>query len=125
MISAQLNENAKFETEITNGTHRIIADEPTELGGKDLGLTPFELLYASLAACSCITMKMYLERKAWNIQHLSCDVTSIGENELLKTIVIKGALTDEQIQRTLTIAGKCPVHKRLEDIYTIKTELVL
>ena len=54
--------------------HRLTADEPEDHGGDDAGPSPQELLAASLASCTAITMEMYAKRKGWNVDGLEVDV---------------------------------------------------
>ncbi len=62
----------KYRTEITSKSGNIlISDEPQEMGGKNLGFSPFELLASSLASCTLITLRMYIDRKAWDVSELS------------------------------------------------------
>src|SRR5918912_4203852 len=99
--------------------HKVVADEPEDSGGEDLGPSPQELLAASLASCTAITIEMYASRKGWNIDGLEVDcryspadrgcVTSF---ELVRRM--PAHLSDEQVERLQVIAAKCPVHRTLE-----------
>ena len=117
-----------FETEITNGKHTLLADEPHKLGGNDAGLTPRELLHASLASCSAITMRMYGNRKGWELGGIYVDIEKVlGEDDqtsLLKKISFDAELDQKQKERLKTIASKCPVHKLLTEVIDIETEIV-
>ena len=64
-----------YRAEIKSATNKIIADEPVDLGGKDLGLSPSEILASSLAACTCITVRMYADHKEWKLDEVSVDIT--------------------------------------------------
>ena len=117
-----------FKTEIGNDTHSIVADEPILLGGTNQGLSPFELLEASLASCSSITMRMYAERKQWELQEIDVRTSLIYgvDKQLLsikKEIFLNGKLSEGQRQRLYTIATKCPVHKVLEKSIDIQSIL--
>lgn len=119
--------NEQFVTEITGNNHTIIADEPKDIGGSDLGLRPTELLHAALASCSSITMRMYANRKEWDLGKIQVDVERI-ENEgqdpfLAKTIKIGGAMDEKQLDRLKFIASKCPIHKLLINAIDIQTEI--
>jgi putative redox protein len=63
-----------YAVSITAGHHQLSADEHTELGGKDVGPAPYELLCAALCACTAITLRMYAERKQWPLRALNVDV---------------------------------------------------
>lgn len=112
-------QNQNYKTIFQTKHHTFLADEPKELGGQNLGPTPMELLAASLAGCTSITMKMYADRKQWTLDeaevHVEVDNTSeSGITKFKKQIIIKGDLTDEQKKRLLNIADKCPVNKALK-----------
>ncbi|TDB68152.1 OsmC family protein [Arundinibacter roseus] len=108
--------------------HEILADEPEELGGKDLGLTPYELVLASLGACTSITMKMYAQRKGWQLDDVDVQLTLTTEKNqtpvIARSIHIKGAITAQQHERLLQIANACPVHQLLANPIQIETTLV-
>jgi putative redox protein len=117
---------AHYQTVINSGNHAIIADEPADLGGTDLGMNPFGLLLASLGSCTVITLRMYIDRKMWVVEEISVDleVFEIPDGNLIETRVsFKGELNDEQNERLLTIAEKCPIHKLLKGNVFIKTQL--
>lgn len=120
----------KYRTEITSKTGNIlISDEPQEIGGKNLGFSPFELLASSLASCTLITLRMYIDRKAWDVSELSIWV-DFDKNEehtvsLFSTkILITGNVDAAQKERILKIANSCPVHKTLKNTIKIETSLV-
>ena len=105
--------------EITCRQHALVADEPKDLGGTDLGPKPTELLAAALASCTAITIELYAERKGWEIGRIETAV-SLGEAADGKSprfevaIAIPGQLDTDQLERIETIAGKCPVAKLLK-----------
>lgn len=116
-----------YRTAITNGVHEIISDEPVPYG-KDLGQSPYDLLLNALGACICMTVKMYADRKKWNLEevevvlaqeriyHADCSECESEEgyvHVIDKKISFKGDLTPEQRDRLSEIANKCPVHKTL------------
>ena len=63
-----------YSTKITSNNHLFVADEPTELGGRDLGPSPFDLLNAALGTCTAITLKMYVDRKGWEVEEIKITV---------------------------------------------------
>lgn len=127
-VSAVIKEN-KYRTEIQAGTHTIIADEPEELGGKNEGVSPDELLAASLAACTSITLRMYLDRKGWSVRSIIVDVdiqrdAKNNSSEFIRTIRVEGELDEKQQQRIVYIANACPIHKTLTGTITVTTQLI-
>lgn len=101
------------------GGHRLVADEPTAQGGTDAGPSPEELLAASLASCSAITMEMYANRKGWDIGNVVVDVVYEPAHRGSPTrftmdVRLPAALPDDQRQKLMQIAAKCPVHRTLE-----------
>lgn len=117
----------KYKTIIRSATNEIIADEPINLGGKDLGLSPGELLTASLASCTSITLRMYSDRKEWDVQEISVNVTLNDEDKnnsvLIRVVEIEGNLNEQEQTRLLAIANACPIHKLLSKGIEIRTEL--
>lgn len=117
----------QFTTKISNENHTIISDEPKDIGGNDLGLKPSELLHAALAGCSSITMRMYANRKEWELGEIQVDVERIendGEEPYLdKQIIIGGSMDEKQLERLKFIASKCPIHKLLMKAIDIRTEI--
>ena len=99
------------------GGHTLIVDEPIEVGGSDSGPSPTQLLAASLAGCTAITLELYAERKGWDLSGLEVEVDSASERlapSAFEVILrLPGSFNDEQRQRLLAIAAKCPVHKVL------------
>lgn len=120
-------EKFKVTIEWRNGI--IIGDEPEIIGGKDLGPDPYTLLLASLASCTLSTLRMYIDRKGWDIptilisvnmlQNVETNLVTIFEREITFTEEI----SDEIKERLLVIAKKCPVSKILEHSTTINTEI--
>jgi putative redox protein len=99
--------------------HHLVADEPESQGGADEGPSPQELLAASLASCTAITMEMYAKRKGWNVDGLAVDCRYSPADRGCVTrfeIVMEmpAHLGEEQIERLRVIAAKCPIHRVLE-----------
>ena len=128
-----------FTTDIKAGRHLLVADEPTSVGGDDLGLSTYELLNASLGACTAMTMQLYAKRKKWDLKevqvHLdynrdyfddcdSCEDERLKLDHFVRHIEIKGDLSKEQRVRLMQIADKCPVHKTLTSETKITTDLI-
>lgn len=118
MASASTRRRGKFETGVEIRDHRLTSDEPPEVqGGTDQGPSPTELLAASLASCAAITMELYAERKGWELGAVEVDVDWPNANEggkkLAVEIRIPAELSDEQREKLVAIAGRCPVHRLL------------
>ncbi len=128
----------KFTQAITNGKHKLRADEPESVGGDDTGPTPYGLLTAALGACTSMTLRMYADRKKWPLERVlvrlqhdkihaedcaECETKEGKVDQLSREIEIVGDLDDEQRARLLEIADKCPVHQTLERQNEIVTKL--
>ncbi len=125
-------------TEIKAGNHSLLADEPAEVGGNDLGPTPYDLVAAGLGACTAMTLRLYADRKKWPLTnvvvHLHHEKIHGFDSEdpehkalldhIWREIELEGELTDEQRQRLLSIADKCPVHKTLSSRIEIISTLL-
>ncbi len=99
--------------------HQISVDEMVQSGGEDAGPDPQELLAASLASCTAITMEMYAARKGWDIGHVEVDVQYSPAERGCPTkfdlvLRIPDDLPEEQVERLRVIAAKCPVHRTLD-----------
>jgi putative redox protein len=115
--SAEQLENLRHDVRVRS--HTITADEPRDHGGDDAGPSPQELLAASLASCSAITMEMYAKRKGWDVAGLRVDCEYLpaerGHPTQFKLVMKMPAhLDQEQIDRLVVIAARCPVHRTLE-----------
>ena len=123
--------SGKLEQSVSVRGHRLTADEPVKHGGEDTGPSPQELLAASLASCTAITMEMYAERKGWDIGELVVDVDYEPAQRGSPTkfemkVKLPKELPQEQQQRLMQIVAKCPVHRTLEGevMFEEKLELV-
>lgn len=126
-VAATLSMKDTYLTRINMHGHYILSDEPKNLGGSDLGANPIQLLEAALASCTTITLSMYASRKKWLVTDIDCVVTAgdsiDGKRSFNRAISLKGNLTDEQRNRMLEIANKCPVHKTLSHGAVVKSFL--
>jgi len=122
--------NELYKVEIKSPTcNVIIADEPIDIGGKDLGFSPKELLASALAACTSATLRMYADRKGWDLQEVTLDIELERDDQENKTIItskmeLLGNLDETQRLRLLKIANSCPVHKILSQPIEISTRMV-
>ncbi len=118
-----------YKTHVQAGENSIIADEPANKGGTELGFSPDELLLAALGACTSITLRMYADRKQWPLEEIKVHLAIERDKENNSTNIIcnvdlVGDLSLEQRQRLMVIADKCPTHKILTNPINIETNLV-
>jgi len=126
----------KFQQEIMSGPHRFLADEPVKAGGLDSGPGPYDLLLASLGACTSMTLRLYadnkklpLDRVSVRLTHnrihaedcLNCETKEGMVDRIDRNITLEGALSADERKRLLEIADKCPVHRTLETEIEIRT----
>jgi putative redox protein len=111
--------------------HELTADEPKDTGGDDSGPSPQELLAASLASCTAVTMEMYAARKGWDVGDITVDVDYEpahrgSPTRFEMTVSLSKELPEEQRDRLMQIAAKCPVHRTLEGevMFDERVELV-
>jgi putative redox protein len=123
--------NGRFEHDIVVRTHHLGADEPEHNGGDDTAPNPQELLAASLASCTAITMEMYAKRKGWDIGPVEVEAdyspAERGAPTKFRMVLrLPRDLTEEQVEKLRVIAAKCPVHRTLdgEVMFDEKVELV-
>jgi uncharacterized OsmC-like protein len=124
-----------LKQKINAGNHTLIADEPREAGGSDAGPDPYSFLLAALGACTSMTLQLYAKRKGIPLEKVevslknsqvhakdceTCDSKEGYIHQIERYISLTGALTDEQKQRLLEIAQRCPVHKTLTSEIVIK-----
>jgi uncharacterized OsmC-like protein len=128
-----------FLTEVTAGHHQMIADEPSSVGGSDLGPSPYGYLLSALGACTAMTLRMYADFKKIKLTevkvHLTHDKVHLedGQNseqssgkidQIKRMISLEGDLSAEERKRLIEIADRCPVHKTIEGKPQILTEEV-
>lgn len=124
------NGRGRYQQEVIAGQHRLLADEPTRLGGDDRGPAPFDLVMAGLGACTSMTLRMYAERKGWplgrvtvDLQHEKVEIDGLQRDRFVRHIAVEGDLDGEQLARLLEIANKCPVHRALSQSLAIDSTL--
>ncbi len=135
-VTVQETGPGRFTQRITAGRHVFGADEPAAYGGDDTGPTPYDLLLASLGACTAMTLRMYAERKQWPVGAItvgldhekihasdceSCETEDGKIDRIDRVLHIDGDLTPEMRARLLEIADKCPVHRTLMSETVITT----
>lgn len=135
-VIARLGEE-RYTTQVRVGRHHLVADEPAEVGGDDLGPSPYGLVTAGLGACTAMTMRMYAERKGWDLRevtvHLSHAKTHAADSaedarggtrkidRFVRRIQMTGTLDTDQRARLMDIADRCPVHRTLHETVEIET----
>jgi putative redox protein len=115
-----------YATSIAAGHHRLSADEGPELGGKDSGPGPYDLLVAALGACTVITLRMYAERKQWPVNAVHADIHFVREGDkshIDRVLSIEGPIDQEQKKRMAEIAERTPVTLTLKGGVEIRTKL--
>ena len=117
-VVAEATGGGRFQLRIDTGDHELLVDEPVSFGGLSTGPNPFDLLEAALAGCTLMTLRLYAERKGWPLDGIRVRVTHrkgvAGERDRFERELELGDATDEQRERLLEIAEKCPVHLLLE-----------
>ena len=118
-IARRADGTLKHEIEFGSDEHQLVADEPEETGGTDEGPSPQELLAASLASCTAITVEMYAKRKGWDIGDLEvvCEYAPAERGCPTRfSLVLRfpAGLSDDQVAKLKIIAAKCPVHRTLD-----------
>ncbi|WP_210492392.1 OsmC family protein [Patulibacter sp. SYSU D01012] len=119
-VTARATREEHFRHSVSMRGHRITVDEPTEMGGDDAGPAPHDLLAASLASCTAITLQMYAERKGWDLGDLEveCHYKPAPERgcptrfELVMRVDER--IDDETVAKLRIIATKCPIHRVLD-----------
>ena len=126
-----------YASEIWAQGHALVADEPKRLGGDDAGPNPYDLVMAGLGACTGITLRMYANRKEWPLEGVvvslnhervhaeDCELCEEGDtrvDQVDRRVTLLGPLSDEQRERLMQIADRCPVHQTLDAGMRILTE---
>lgn len=138
-IEVEETRAGRFAQRIRSGRHVFAADEPASVGGDDSGPDPYDLLAAALGACTSMTIRMYADRKGWQVERITvrlhhekvhardcadCEARPEKIDRIERQIRIEGTLDAEQRRRLLEIADKCPVHQTLTRKNEITTLLV-
>jgi len=131
--------NGKFQQSVRSGKHRLLADEPADFGGLDTGPSPYDFLSIALGACTSMTLRMYAEHKGLDLGRVSVavdhakvhakDCADCGEgregriDRFERVITVEGGVAPELQDKVIEIAGKCPVHRTLEQSSAVVTKL--
>ena len=127
---------AGYRTDLETGQHTALADEPVLFGGTNMGPTPYEYLLSAVGSCTAMTLRFYADRKGWPLEGAvvqlrsgrshavdcrECAKEKVGIGRIERRIELSGPLTDEQRQRLLEIADRCPVKQTLERGIRVET----
>lgn len=139
IVHAHLPQDEEFTTTLTAGTHELLSDEPENVeGGKDQGPDPYDYLLMSLGSCTLMTIKMYANRKGWELDDIymelrhnkrhdedcqDCENPQSKIDVIEKEVIVEGDLSDEQLDKILDISKKCPVHRTLIGDIKIESEI--
>lgn len=130
---------ARFTQRITAGLHTWAADEPESSGGSDTAPDPYQLLLSALGACTSMTLRIYAERKGWDLRRTtvmlnydrlhaedcdSCETSGGKLDRIVREVHLDGDLDAQQRAALLAIADKCPVHRTLQSEIVIETDEV-
>ena len=128
-----------FTTSIQTKNHTLVADEPASFGGDDFGPSPYEYLNAGLVACTAMTLKLYAQRKQWDLQEVFVYVTHSRKHSddlgietdkptyldhISKKLKFVGDLNTTQKERLKEIASRCPVHKTIASEVVFETSIL-
>jgi len=128
-----------FAQEIVVGPHRLTADEPIEVGGKETGPSPYDLLLAALGSCTSMTVALYARTKKWPLESVTvslrhskihaadcrdCETKEGKIDRIERDIHLAGTIYPEQRKKLLEIADKCPVHRTLRSEIDIQTRAI-
>lgn len=127
-----------YETVLSAGRHELLADEPKRSGGEDKGPDPYDYLLMSLGSCTAITLRMYAEKKEWPVTDIfvelryfrdhaedciDCDEKNSKIDKIEKELIVKGDLTQEQLDKLLEISHKCPVNRTLQGTIEMNSKI--
>lgn len=136
--------NGKFQNFVVAGRHRLLADEPSDVGGLDSGPTPYDYLSIALGACTAMTLRAYAAHKKLDLGRISVEVRHgkvatdhcadcgkvaeghLGKIDRFERIISIAGLEDEKLgDKVIEIAEKCPVHRTLENTSAVVTRFAI
>jgi putative redox protein len=126
-VSVEIGREA-YVTRVVAGGHEMVADEPRERGGQDRGATPYGYLLGSIGSCVAITVRMYADRKGWPLDGVRVELRherrKPGDETIYLDLSLDGDLSDEQRERLVEIAGRCPVKRTVTGELLVETRVV-
>lgn len=137
-VSVEERGDGKFVQSMTSGDHQLLADEPENVGGNNLGPGPYEFVLMGLGACTSMTIRMYADRKEIPLDRVhvklshkkvhaedcaDCESKDGKIDEIVREVTLDGDLSEEQRERLLDIANRCPVHRTLTSEIKVRTRL--
>lgn len=119
----------KYQCTVQWRSGKFIVDEPPTNGGKDAGPDPFTLLLSSIASCTLITLRMYIDHKGWDIPEIAVNANLYqepGKENTKKTIIDRDVVflcevDDEKKNRLREIADHCPISKLVKGEVEVRT----
>jgi uncharacterized OsmC-like protein len=138
MAEIRVTSGDGFLQHVQAGRHSLLSDEPVSMGGRDEGLSPYDLICAALGSCTGMTLRVYARTKGWPLREVTvrvshekihaidcaeCETKEGRIDKLTREISLTGELTEAQRQRLLEIADRCPVHRTLTNEVRIETRL--
>lgn len=137
-VAVRLSDEDAFTTEVTVRQHSLTGDEPASIGGNDFGPSPYELVTAGLGTCTAMTLQMYARRKKWPLENVTVHLSHYKDHatdcedlenpnskidHFDRIVELQGDLDEQQRQKLLEIANKCPVHKTMHAPVKVITSL--
>jgi putative redox protein len=139
VVEVEESLTGRYTQTARSGRHTLNADEPAAAGGDDVGPGPYEYLLIALGACTSMTLRMYAQLKQLPLKRVhvrlthrkihaedcvDCETREGKVDEITREITLQGDLSDEQRQRLLEIANRCPVHRTLTSEIKVRSRLV-
>lgn len=116
----------KYVQQVTSGSHRLIGDEPGDRGGGDAGPAPFDYLLAALGTCTSITLRMYADRKGWQLGRVTVKLDYVREKDasnIKRSVTVSAPISEEQRARLADIVERTPVTLAIKQGVHIATDL--
>ena len=125
-VTVKENGQGRYQQEIRAGKHQYLADEPVDMGGADAGPAPFDFIMSGLGACTSMTLRMYAERKGWDLGEFTAEqqaqMDDDGHLHVNRVLHASGPLDDAQWTRLLEVVANTPVTKVRREGATITSE---
>ncbi len=127
------NINIGYQSIISNGKHTIVGDEPVEVKGTDLGMTPPELVLAGISMCKVATIRNVARRKNIEIRDVDAQLSQVVKRqedgsfvtEVQSAIKIEGDISDEQKKMLIAEADNCYVTRLVKGDWVMQNSTEL